>query len=130
MPVVASRRRVTAVAEKWAAAGAMVVAVAGWLGAASPLALAGSDGNLPLRPAGIAPAIGAGAGSDAMRAWLESLPEPAVKEFYARCSQESVERRLDGGEAMVCSIGYDVLLRKHFAGDFARLHAWSRGEPR
>ena len=49
-----------------------------------------------------------------------------MKEVYARCSQAVIERRLDGGEAMTCSIGYDVLLKKHFAGNFDLLLAWSR----
>jgi hypothetical protein len=63
---------------------------------------------------------------DPTRARLEQLSELEMKTFYARCSQEGVARRLDGGEAMACSIGYDVLLRKYFDGDFERLLAWSR----
>jgi hypothetical protein len=27
---------------------------------------------------------------------------------------------------MACSVGYDVLLKKHFGGDFEQLLAWSR----
>lgn len=63
---------------------------------------------------------------DAMRTHLEAMNERDLKRFYVRCSQEGSERRLDGGEAMACSVGYDVLLQKHFAGDFKRLLAWSR----
>ena len=63
---------------------------------------------------------------DTMRARLEQLSEREMKTFYTRCSQEGVARRLDGGEAMACSIGYDVLLKKHFAGDFERFLVWSR----
>jgi hypothetical protein len=108
----------------------VVAALCGWLAPLPPRALAWNDYAEPVRAAGITPVIGSGAGSDAMRTRLEAMPESSVKDFYARCSQESVERRLDGGEAMACSIGYDVLLRKHFGGDFGRLHAWSRGEAR
>ena len=63
---------------------------------------------------------------DPIRDALEQLSEHELKTFYSRCSQESVERRLDGGEAMACSISYDVLLNKHFSGDFKNLVAWSR----
>ena len=63
---------------------------------------------------------------DLIRDALEELSEHELKAFYSRCSQESVERRLDGGEAMTCSISYDVLLNRHFSGDFKNLVAWSR----
>jgi hypothetical protein len=63
---------------------------------------------------------------DPMRVRLEQLSEGEMKSFYSRCSEEGVARRLDGGEAMACSIGYDVLLNKHFSGDFERLLLWSR----
>jgi hypothetical protein len=63
---------------------------------------------------------------DSTRARLEQLSEREMKTFYARCSQHGMVGRLDGGEAMACSIGYDILLEKHFAGDFERLLRWSR----
>ena len=63
---------------------------------------------------------------DAMRARLEQLSEHELKLFYARCSQEGIDRRLDGGEAIACSIAYEVLLKTHFAGDFHNLLSWSR----
>lgn len=72
--------------------------------------------------------VGAPAG-DAMRIRLETMDERDLKRFYVRCSQQGIERRLDGGEAMTCSVGYDVLLKKHFGGDFQRLLAWSRSAP-
>lgn len=64
--------------------------------------------------------------TDLLRARFEQLSEHDMKAFYARCSEEGMARRLDGGEAMACSVGYDVLLKKHFAGDFQRLLQWSR----
>jgi hypothetical protein len=63
---------------------------------------------------------------DAMRVRLEQLSEHELKLFYARCSQEGVDRRLDGGEAIACSMAYEVLLKTHFAGDFHNLLSWSR----
>jgi hypothetical protein len=63
---------------------------------------------------------------DPTRARLEQLSEREMKRFYTRCPQDGKAHRLDGGEAMACSIGYDVLLKKHFAGDFERLLRWSR----
>jgi len=56
------------------------------------------------------------------------LWEHELKAFYVRCSEQSIERRLDGGEAMACSIAYEVLLRKYFGGDFEVLLAWSRAQ--
>jgi hypothetical protein len=67
-----------------------------------------------------------GPNHDPLRARLERLSEQEMKSFYVRCSQAGIARHLDGGEAMACSVGYDVLLQKHFAGDFHRLLDWSR----
>jgi hypothetical protein len=64
--------------------------------------------------------------ADPVRTQLEQMDEHGMKRFYARCSQEGLQRRLDGGEAMACSVGYEVLLKKHFGGDFEQLLAWSR----
>jgi len=81
-------------------------------------------GGAPARtPSGIEGPIPAG---DSSREGLDRLAEEELKAFYVRCSGQSIERRLDGGEAMACSIGYDVLLKKYFGGDFERLLAWSR----
>jgi hypothetical protein len=65
---------------------------------------------------------------DPIRDALERLSEYKLKAFYVRCSGQSIERRLDGGEAMICSIAYEVLLRKYFGGDFEVLLAWSRAQ--
>jgi hypothetical protein len=70
-------------------------------------------------------------GTDFVRAALDRLSEHELKAFYAGCSHQSIERRLDGAEAMACSIAYDVLLKKYFGGDFSILLIWSRAqEPR
>ena len=70
------------------------------------------------------------ASDDPVRGRLERMSEAEMKRFYSRCSDEGLERHLDTGEAMACSIGYEILLQKHFAGDFARLLAWSRAQRR
>jgi hypothetical protein len=70
----------------------------------------------------------AGVSRDPIRSAMERLSEGEIKSFYVRCSQEAVERRLDGAEATMCSVGYDVLLKKHFSGNFDLLLAWSRAQ--
>ena len=72
----------------------------------------------------------ANASRDPVRGAIERLSEHEIKAFYVRCSQEGAERKLDGSEAMICSVGYDVLLNKHFAGNFDLLLAWSRAQQR
>ena len=69
-----------------------------------------------------------GGNRDPVRDAFERLSEHEIKAFYLRCSREVAERRMDGGEAMMCSVGYDVLLNKHFAGSFESLWAWSRAQ--
>jgi hypothetical protein len=81
-----------------------------------------------MQPVGLESGKSINPGLDSVRARLERLSERDMKLFYSRCSQEGLSRRLDGGEAIACSIGYDVLLKKHFAGDFERLLHWSRSQ--
>jgi len=71
-----------------------------------------------------------GAGSiDSMRDRLERLSEREAKQFYLGCSGAATRGRLSGGQATACSVGYDVLLQRHFGGDFHALLAWSRSQP-
>lgn len=110
----------------------LVIAAAVWL-AWYCAAVAAMKPVAGMAPAASAPPVPTRAermhvSDEPMRARLERLSEREMKAFYARCSAEGVERRLDGGEAMACSIGYDVLLNKHFEGDFERLLRWSRSE--
>ena len=93
-------------------------------------ATSGSPDGVSSAHIGSEPMLPIAAGEDTLRSRLERLSEQDMKAFYSRCSQEGIERRLDGGEAMACSIGYEILLRKHFSGDFERLLAWSRGHGR
>jgi hypothetical protein len=67
---------------------------------------------------------------DAVRAGIEVLSEREAKQFYLDCSRAAVRGRLGSGETAVCSIGYDVLLKRHFGGDFHALLAWSRSQPK
>ena len=105
-----------------------------WLTAAAIVFPAWQDGALSAdeRQAGVPPAqvSRANARRDPIRDAIARLSEHEIKAFYVRCSQEGVERKLDGSEAMICSIGYDVLLNKHFAGNFDLLRAWSRAQQR
>jgi len=59
---------------------------------------------------------------------MERLSESELKQFYLQCCREAAGRGLDTGETMACSIGYDVLLKNHFGGDFHLLLAWSRAQ--
>jgi hypothetical protein len=82
--------------------------------------------------AGLPSGAGSSGATDATRARLEALSERELKLLYARCSQDGTDRRLDGGEAIACSIAYDILLKAHFGGAFHDLLSWSRasGMPR
>jgi hypothetical protein len=88
----------------------------------------GHQNPIFMQPVGLESGKSISPGFDSVRARLERLSEREMKLFYSRCSQEGLSRRLDGGEAMACSIGYDVLLKNHFAGDFERLLHWSRSQ--
>jgi hypothetical protein len=70
----------------------------------------------------------AAAAPDALRVRLEQLSETEVKQFYLGCSGAAMSGRLGGGETAACSVVYDVLLKRHFDGDFGALLAWSRGQ--
>ena len=59
-------------------------------------------------------------------AYLEQLPEPALKTMYLRCARVSSERLLSLAEAIKCSTAADVLKRRSFGGDFEAMLAWWR----
>lgn len=111
-------------------AAALIVGLVGMGVSLAPLHAANAAERPTPSKTGAQPAIEPLPTSEWMRAQLEGMPETEVKAFYARCSDASIGRRLDGGEAMACSIGYEVLLQKHFGGDFERFLAWSRGQSR
>lgn len=84
--------------------------------------------NSGLQTTDFAPQLSTDVVRDPIRARIEQLSEHDVKRFYLRCNEESLQRRLDSGEASICSIGYDILLTKHFKGNFHALLAWSRDQ--
>lgn len=57
---------------------------------------------------------------------FEQVPSDCLKTFFLHCSREAGERVLALGEAAVCSVGYEVLLKREFGGDFDALLAWWR----
>lgn len=63
---------------------------------------------------------------DPARDRLDRLTADAVKTLYLACSDAAAERRIGGGEVAYCSTVYDVLLNRHFGGNFDTLLAWSR----
>jgi len=71
-----------------------------------------------------------GGPADAERTAVEEAlwgaPIASLKNAYLACSGAALERKLDGGEAVVCSTVYETLLRRAFDGDFGRLLKWSR----
>lgn len=63
---------------------------------------------------------------EGLRGRLEALTASQIQVVYLNCSNQAMKRRLDGGEAAMCSLAYDVLLKRHFGGNFDALLAWSR----
>lgn len=57
---------------------------------------------------------------------FEQLPEGCLKALLLRCSRDAGERLLDNGDAAMCSISYEALLRRGFDGNFDALLAWWR----
>lgn len=57
---------------------------------------------------------------------FEQLPVGCLNVLFLRCSRDAGERFLDLGDAAVCSIGYEALLRRGFDGNFEALLAWWR----
>ena len=60
---------------------------------------------------------------------VERLSEPELKAFYMHCSRAAMRRGLGGGDIALCSVGYEVLLKRAFRGDFQALLAWSKSQP-
>ena len=107
--------------------GSIALVLASWTGNAAP-----ADVRQAAAPSPAAAAVGTRLASaprpDPLRASMEGLSAAELKAFYGSCSQEGIERRLDGSDAIACSIGYDILLHRDFSGDFERFLAWSRSQ--
>jgi hypothetical protein len=56
----------------------------------------------------------------------EQLPQHCLEALFMRCAAEANQQILDFGSAAACSIGYEALLKRGFAGDFQALMAWWR----
>lgn len=59
---------------------------------------------------------------------LHELSERDLKARYLQCSQAALQGQLGSQEIALCSLGYEVLLRRVFGGDYLALFAWSRSE--
>jgi hypothetical protein len=57
---------------------------------------------------------------------IERLSESQLKVLVLRCSQESSSRALPSGEAAFCSVAWESLKKRSFAGDSDALLAWWR----
>jgi hypothetical protein len=60
---------------------------------------------------------------------LHELPEQDLKAFYLECNRAATQTSLGSGDIALCSIGYEILLKSTFGGDFSALLAWSRNQP-
>jgi hypothetical protein len=56
----------------------------------------------------------------------QPVPLDALKAAYLACDRDASRRRLDVGEAALCSTVAEQLLQSGFGGDFERLLAWWR----
>ncbi len=53
-----------------------------------------------------------------------------LKRVYLACDQAAADGRLTSAGVMHCSVVYESLKRRAFGGDFDRLRAWSRAQPK
>ena len=58
------------------------------------------------------------------------LPESCLKSVVMDCSAAAERGVLESGDAMMCSMAYETLLKHTFSGDFDALLGWWRGERR
>jgi hypothetical protein len=66
------------------------------------------------------------AGREEALSRYEALPASCLKTIFLACTHAANAQLLDLGNATACSIGYEALLRRAFAGDFHALMAWWR----
>jgi hypothetical protein len=60
---------------------------------------------------------------------VQRLSESDLKAFYVQCSSAAMRRGLGGGDIALCSVGYELLLKRAFRGDFLALLMWSKSQP-
>lgn len=61
-------------------------------------------------------------------AHISQLADSDLKAFYLRCTRAALRGVLASGEAALCSVGYETLLRRTFEGDFHALLEWRRAQ--
>lgn len=61
-------------------------------------------------------------------AHIQQLADSDLKEFYLRCNRAALRGGLGSGEAALCSVGYETLLKRTFEGDFHALLDWRRAQ--
>lgn len=60
---------------------------------------------------------------------LEHASERELKVAYLQCSRAASEEHIGSGDASMCSLVYEALLKQVFGGDFEALLTWSRLHP-
>jgi hypothetical protein len=61
-------------------------------------------------------------------AHIQQLADTDLKEFHLRCNRAALRGGLGSGEAALCSVGYETLLKRTFEGDFRALLDWRRAQ--
>ena len=56
---------------------------------------------------------------------IEALPLCALANYYVSCERRARSGRLAPADVPACSLAYEVLKHKAFAGDWRRMHAWT-----
>jgi hypothetical protein len=82
----------------------------------------------PLVPARVVHASIVTPAVDPVRACLEMLSDPALKQLYLDCTRGAVRSVLARGDIQTCSLVYDVLLNRTLDSDFLALWSWSKDE--
>ena len=57
---------------------------------------------------------------------IEAMPLCELRAYYLDCERRGIAHRLSVSDVPACSLAYEVLKHKAFAGDWVRLHAWAR----
>ena len=55
---------------------------------------------------------------------INSMSIVELKSVYLGCEQAATTSRLNGGDAMYCSMVYEELKNKAFRGEFRRITSW------
>lgn len=98
----------------------------GWLLAlAAGASSAPTWAQCPLLP----PAVHPWADREASIRQQEQLPDACLKSLVRQCDADAEAGFLDAGNAAICSVRYEALLRHGFRGDFPSLLRWWQSAP-